>query len=170
MKKKIKERKSKSGEFIPRFIPNSKKMEKRTVMRMKAIVIFWKKWWNLKLIPEDKLENTLIKLKEPSFHDVVIQEELFQRKREEGELLSIIIQIIRDYTRVKVTSCPECGKQMNGEQSSKKKEENTTVVEENSQEISKANPKKGRVVVQYPFEKGQYPMYRETNWKYSGMM
>ncbi len=37
-----------------------------------------------------------------------------------------------------------------------------------SQEMRHLQPMVGRVVVQLPYEKSQYPMYRETNWKYSG--
>ena len=40
-------------------------------------------------------------------------------------------------------------------------------VVQQSQEPKKANPVQGRVVVQYPFEKGQYPLFRDTPWKYS---
>ncbi|KAL6049609.1 hypothetical protein QOT17_020359 [Balamuthia mandrillaris] len=36
-----------------------------------------------------------------------------------------------------------------------------------TQERKLAQVKDGRVIVQQPFEKGQYPLYRETNWKYS---
>ncbi len=37
-----------------------------------------------------------------------------------------------------------------------------------SQEMKHLQPIAGRVVVQLPYERSQYPMYRETNWKYSG--